>query len=63
MSMDEVEIEEVDTREVWENLSEWNNLENPLAPLNEVQDKSILELTAFCVNKFSPPAVSVGLTS
>nr|CAG4642358.1 EOG090X02EM [Evadne anonyx] len=58
MSMDEVEIEEVDTREVWENLSEWNNLDNPLAPLSDVQDKSILELTAFCVNKFSPPAKS-----
>jgi len=61
MSVDEVEFEEVDTREVWENLSEWDNLENPIAPLTDLQDKSILELTAFCVNKFSAAPVSVRL--
>ena len=60
MSMDEVEFEDgVDTPEIWENLSEWDNLDNPLAPLSDVQEKSILDLTAFCGNKFSAPSVSI----
>ena len=61
MSVDEVELVDFDTREIWENLSEWDNLENPLAPLSVSQDQSILELTAFCVNKFTAPPVSIEL--
>nr|CAG4643064.1 EOG090X02EM [Ilyocryptus agilis] len=43
--MSSVDAEE---RQVWENLSEWDNLEQPLAPLSEDQQKSILELGALC---------------
>ncbi|XP_045025748.1 conserved oligomeric Golgi complex subunit 3 isoform X2 [Daphnia magna] len=44
---------ETEEREVWENLAEWDNLENPLAPLTEEQQKTILELAAICDQKLS----------
>jgi len=41
----------LDDRRVWENLSEWDNLDNPLAPLTDEQQKSILELASLCSNQ------------
>lgn len=50
---------ETEEREVWENLAEWDNLENPLAPLTEEQQKTILELAAICDQKLSVEDVSL----
>nr|CAG4641520.1 EOG090X02EM [Eurycercus lamellatus] len=44
---------EVDEREVWENLAEWDNLELPLAPLSDDQQKSILELASICSTRLT----------
>ncbi|XP_046442585.1 conserved oligomeric Golgi complex subunit 3-like isoform X2 [Daphnia pulex] len=44
---------ETEEREVWENLAEWDNLENPLAPLTEEQQKTIIELAALCDHKLT----------
>ncbi|XP_057364562.1 conserved oligomeric Golgi complex subunit 3-like [Daphnia carinata] len=44
---------ETEEREVWENLAEWDNLEDPLAPLTEEQQITILELAAICDQKLS----------
>lgn len=41
----------LDDRRVWENLSEWDNLDNPLAPLTDEQQQSILELASLCSNR------------
>lgn len=38
--------------QVWELVAEWDNLDQPLAPLNEQQQKSVLELTDLCANRF-----------
>lgn len=40
-------------RQVWENLAEWDNLEDPLAPLTEEQQQSILELASLCDHKLT----------
>ena len=50
---------ETEEREVWENLAEWDNLENPLAPLTDEQQKTILELAALCDHKLSVEDVSL----
>lgn len=50
---------ETEEREVWENLAEWDNLEDPLAPLTEEQQKTILELAALCDHKLSVQDVSL----
>lgn len=42
-----------DERQIWENLSEWDDLENPLAPLTEDQQKSIIELASLCDNSLT----------
>lgn len=49
---------ETEEREVWENLAEWDNLENPLAPLTEEQQKTIIELAALCDHKLTAQDVS-----
>ncbi len=41
----------LDDRRVWENLSEWDDLDNPLAPLTDEQQQSILELASLCSNQ------------
>lgn len=50
---------ETEEREVWENLAEWDNLENPLAPLTEEQQKTIIELATLCDQKLSVEDVSL----
>jgi hypothetical protein len=50
---------ETEEREVWENLAEWDNLENPLAPLTEEQQKTIIELAALCDHKLAVQDVSL----
>lgn len=50
---------ETEEREVWENLAEWDNLENPLAPLTEEQQKTIIELAALCDHKLTAQDVSL----
>ncbi len=50
---------ETEEREVWENLAEWDNLENPLAPLTEEQQKTIIELAALCDHKLTVQDVSL----
>ena len=50
---------ETGEREVWENLAEWDNLENPLAPLTEEQQKTILDLAALCDHKLTVQDVSL----
>ena len=52
---------ETEEREVWENLAEWDNLDNPLAPLTEEQQKTILELAALCDHKLSVQDVRLNL--
>ena len=47
--------ENVDKRQIWESLSDWDNFDQPLAPLNDEQLNSIIELTAFSTNKYFPP--------
>lgn len=50
---------ETGEREVWENLAEWDNLDDPLAPLSEDQQKSILELASLCDHKLAVQDVSL----
>nr|CAG4634655.1 EOG090X02EM [Alona affinis] len=41
-------LAEEEETQVWENLAEWDNLENPLAPLTEEQEKAIMQLASLC---------------
>lgn len=43
----------IEERRVWENLAEWDNLDDPLAPLTEEQQNSILELATLCDHKLT----------
>lgn len=53
---------EPEDSEVWVNLAEWDNLENPLAPLSEEEQKSILFLAALCDHKLTIQDVSLILS-
>jgi hypothetical protein len=46
--------------QIWELVAEWDNLEQPLAPLSDEQQKTILDLSNLCANKLwiAPKAVS-----
>nr|CAG4649154.1 EOG090X02EM [Scapholeberis mucronata] len=51
----DVSIMSIDEHQVWANLAEWDNLDDPLAPLTEEQQRSILELAALCDHKLTVP--------
>lgn len=47
------DLTEDEKKKVWENLAEWDNLENPLAPLNDEQLQSVHVLAKYCDPKYA----------
>lgn len=50
-------LTEDEKKKVWENLAEWDSLENPLAPLTDEQLHSVHVLAKFCDPKLTGPTV------
>nr|CAG4647727.1 EOG090X02EM [Moina brachiata] len=52
------DLTEDEKKKVWENLAEWDSLENPLAPLTDEQLHSVHVLAKYCDPKLTGPTES-----